>query len=81
MGVLLEEASQELLGATGDMVLVEPENLGDGLTETDATKYRIIGKVRPIPIKDTDESTNSDHSNSDMDEDERRVRKRPRRND
>ena len=48
MGILMEEATREALGENGDMVLVEPEGLKDGL-ETKLTKHQIKGKVQPPP--------------------------------
>jgi hypothetical protein len=49
IGCLLEEASRQLLGENGDMVLVEPRSRHNGLPETQLTRHQVIGKVRPPP--------------------------------
>lgn len=49
VGILLEEAAREVLGKTGDMVLVEPEGLENGLPESKTTKHQIQGRVKPAP--------------------------------
>ena len=48
-GILLEEGALDMLGETGDMVLVEPEGLEHGLPESKMIKHQIRGSVRPLP--------------------------------
>jgi len=52
IGILLEEAGREILGECGDMTLVEPEGLENGLEETKMTRYQIQGTVKPPPGPD-----------------------------
>lgn len=47
-GILLEEAALEALGKTGDMALVEPEGLENGLPESKMVKHQIQGRVKPV---------------------------------
>ena len=78
MGILLEEASREILGKTGDMVLVEPESLQDGLPESKRVQHQIRGRViaRKLPELSSDGSSETDAS-----EDAQQPRKRRRPND
>lgn len=74
IGVLLEEAALEVLGETGDMVLVEPEGLDSFVPESRATKMQISGRV---PQMETPPYV-SEESSDESDEQERRERKRKR---
>lgn len=47
IGCLLEEAARQILRDNGDMVLVEPKYLEDGLPETRLSRHQVIGKVNP----------------------------------
>lgn len=49
LGFLLESTIEQALGETGDMALVEPRSLSNGLPESKFTKHRIHGKVNPPP--------------------------------
>jgi UAF complex subunit Rrn10 len=49
IGILLEEAAAEMLGETGDMTLVEPKGLEQGLPESKMVKHQIKGRVKPPP--------------------------------
>ena len=62
MGILLEEAVREMLGETGDMALVEPEGLEQGLPESKITKHQIEGRVEHAGILafDSDASSSED---------------------
>ena len=59
VGCLLEEASRQLLGENGDMVLVEPTSLGKGMRETQRAKYQVIGKVEPPATPEPDSEISS----------------------
>jgi hypothetical protein len=50
LGVLLEEAAVQVLGENGDMVLVEPEGLDQGVIMPDEriTQHQVRGRVRPV---------------------------------
>lgn len=77
--ILLEEASAEALGENGDMVLVEPEGLEDGLPESAMVKHQIRGKVKPPstpPDASSDEASSMEGITS---EDNRRTKRRRRR--
>jgi hypothetical protein len=48
LGVLLEEAAVQVLGETGDMVLVEPEGLKGVMLDERMTQHQVRGRVRPV---------------------------------
>lgn len=78
LGVLLEEAAIQVLGETGDMVLVEPEGFDSFAPETRATQMQLSGRV---PQSETPPYM-SEESSDDSDDDRMRTRKRRRpRND
>ena len=72
VGILLEEASRELLGKTGDMALVEREGLESGREESKMAKHQIIGSVKPPPSPEYV----SDESDIDGEENESPKKKR-----
>ena len=74
IGILLEEAAVEVLGETGDMVLVEPERMGIVLPEDRATRHQVIGRVRPPPIP-SEESEEDDSDSYEQDNREQKRRK------
>jgi len=67
MGILLEEATREALGQTGDMVFVEPAGLEHGLDETAMTKHQIKGRVKPR-VEPSDVDEDEDEDSAEMDE-------------
>jgi UAF complex subunit Rrn10 len=74
LGLLLEEAALQVLGETGDMVLVEPEGLEDYLPESRATQMQVNGRVPQVqtpPYASEDEE-----SSEEPDDDEMRKRRR-----
>lgn len=75
VGVLLEEAAAQVLGDSGDMVLVEPEGFADFTPESRATQTQIHGCV---PQPETPPYL-SEESSEESDEDSMRERKRRRR--
>lgn len=77
--ILLEEASAEALGESGDMVLVEPEGLEDGLLETAMTKHQVRGKVKPPSTPELASSEESSSSDERVSEEDRKAKKRRRR--
>jgi hypothetical protein len=74
LGVILEETSGQVLGETGDMVLVEPEVYDDFVPESRATQMQISGRV---PQTETPPYVSED-SSDESDDDEIRERKRRR---
>ena len=66
MGILMEEAAREILGENGDMALVEPEELEDGLAETRRTKRQIKGTVQPPPTPHYASEASEDDEESPM---------------
>jgi UAF complex subunit Rrn10 len=72
MGILLEEAANEVLGETGDMVLVEPEGLENRLPESRMVQHQVKGRVKP---PSTPEYVSEE---SDEEQEEMRPRKRRR---
>jgi hypothetical protein len=79
LSVLLEEAAVEVLGETGDMVLVEPEGLENIVPEERITRHQIKGRVRPIATPEL-EAEIEQISGPDIEEAEGRRRKRRRYN-
>ena len=77
MGILLEEAAVEALGETGDMVLVEPEGLENGLPEDRMVRHQVKGRVRPVATPSPAQSE-EEESDVDVEEDLGRNRKRAR---
>lgn len=75
LGVLLEEISGQVLGETGDMVLVEPEVYDDFVPESRATQMQISGRV---PQTETPPYVSEDSSDESDDDEEIRERKRRR---
>ena len=61
-GILLEEASREMLGVTGDMALIEPEGLEHGLPESKITKYQVQGRVNPRPTPETGSDASDEYA-------------------
>ena len=62
-GMLLEEEGREVLGAEGDMVLVEPQGWEIGIREDVRTRWLVGGKVeRPLipPLESSDEGDGED---------------------
>jgi hypothetical protein len=47
IGCLLEEEARQMLGENGDMVLVEPRGLENGLPESMLSRHQVTGKVKP----------------------------------
>ena len=74
LGILLEEAAAQVLGETGDMVLVEPEGFDSFMPESRATQMQIEGRV---PQTKTPPYL-SEESSDESDEDELPKRKRRR---
>jgi hypothetical protein len=60
MGILLEEAAAEVLGENGDMALVEPEVLDNGIPEDSMTTDQIQGSVRPVATPELEAESESD---------------------
>lgn len=80
LGILLEEAAVEVLGETGDMVLVEPEGLENVVPEDRMTQHQIEGRVRPIATPELEAKSEEDTKEQDAEEAEGRRRKRRRYN-
>jgi hypothetical protein len=80
MGVLLEEAAVEVLGETGDMVLVEPEGLENAMPEERVTRHQIKGRVRPIATPELEAESEEEVTEQDIEEAGERKRKRRRLN-
>jgi hypothetical protein len=80
LGVLLEEAAVEVLGETGDMVLVEPEGLENIMPEERITRHQIKGRVRPIATPELEAESEEEMSGQDVEEAVGRRRKRRRYN-
>jgi hypothetical protein len=80
LGVLLEEAAVDVLGETGDMVLVEPEGLEDIVPEERITRHQVKGRVRPIATPELEAESEVQTSEQDIEELGRRKRKRRRYN-
>jgi hypothetical protein len=74
LGVLLEEAAAQVLGETGDMVLVEPEGYDNFTPESRTTQMQISGRVPQIktPPYVSEESSEESEDNG------MRARKRRR---
>ncbi|KAK5316565.1 hypothetical protein LTR70_006224 [Exophiala xenobiotica] len=70
MGILLEEACKEPLGASGDMVLAEPQSWDRQLPVTMESQRQIVGMVVPERVQE--------HESSSTDEEvlERRPKRR-----
>ena len=64
-GILLEEAGKEILGAEGDMVLVEPRGWERGLREDARTRWLLGGRVEP-PVIPSLESSDEDEGEEEM---------------
>jgi hypothetical protein len=77
LGVLLEEAAIQILGETGDMVLVEPEGADSIAPESRAMEMQISGRVPQVQTPPYVSEESSDGS----DGEETRARKRRRRRD
>lgn len=63
LGILLEETAVQVLGETGDMVLVEPEQFDNAVLETRATQLQIHGQVPQVdtpPYASEESSEDSD---------------------
>lgn len=71
LGILLEEATGEVLGQNGDMVLVEPESYQTKLPESRRLRHQVRGTVQP-PIIPTQSSAGSSEDGSE----EQRAQKR-----
>lgn len=81
LGVLLEEAAVEVLGETGDMVLVEPEGLESVVPEERITQHQVRGRVRPVATPELEaESEEEVEEQEDIEEAGGRRRKRRRYN-
>jgi hypothetical protein len=74
LGVILEETSGQVLGETGDMVLVEPEVYDNFVPESRATQMQISGRV---PQTETPPYVSEDSSDESDDEIRERKRRRP----
>ena len=70
IGCLLEEAARQPLGENGDMALVEPAGLENGLRESRLSLYQVVGKVKPPPTPEPGSEA------SDADSDSEPARKR-----
>jgi len=75
LGILLEEAAVNVLGETGDMVLVEPAGFDSFVPESRATQMQVSGRVPQIQTP----PYVSEESSEESDEDGMRERKRRRR--
>ena len=64
MGILVEEASREMLGDTGDMALVEADDMDDPMPESTVTRHQIRGKVEAAstPQYGSEEDVRDDES-------------------
>jgi hypothetical protein len=80
LGVLLEEAAVDVLGETGDMVLVEPEGLENIVPEDSSTRHQIKGRVRPVATPELEAESEDEMSEQDVEEAAGRKRKRRRHN-
>lgn len=80
MGVLLEEVAVEVLGETGDMVLVEPEGLENIVPEERITRHQIKGRVRPVATPELEAESEEEMTEQDTEEAGGRKRKRRRLN-
>ena len=81
IGVLLEEAAVEVLGETGDMVLVEPEDLENVVPEGRITRHQVKGRVRPVATPEPEGESDEEQNKQDVEEaEEGRRRKRRRYN-
>lgn len=80
LAILMEEATAESLGENGDMVLVEPEGLEDGLPESAMTKHQVRGRVKPPSTPDPASSEEVTSSSADnISGDSRKTKRRRRR--
>lgn len=64
LGCLLEEAARQALGENGDMVLVEPRGLENGLPASRLTRHQVIGKVKPPPTPEQGSEASATDSDS-----------------
>ncbi|KAF7514014.1 hypothetical protein GJ744_006628 [Endocarpon pusillum] len=76
LGILLEEAAVQLLGKTGDMVLVEPEGFDSFIPESRATQMQISGRVPRIETPPYVSEESSDESYDDGMRQRKRMRAR-----
>ena len=80
MGILLEEAAVEALGENGDMVLVEPDHLQNGLEEDRITKHQVSGRVKPVATPELEAEGEDEEEQTvpaeDSGEEKRRKRRR-----
>lgn len=65
LAMLMEEATVGSLGENGDMVLIEPEGLEDGLPESAMAKHQVRGRVKPPPTPDPPSSEEAGTSSED----------------
>jgi hypothetical protein len=83
LGVLLEEAAVQVLGETGDMVLVEPEGLEGVMLDERITQHQVRGRVRPIATPELEAQSDEEeriegHDSSIEEAEQGRTRKRRR---
>lgn len=57
MGILLEEACKEPLGASGDMVLTEPQGWDQQLPERLESQHQVVGRVVPKRVQEYESSS------------------------
>lgn len=77
--ILMEEATAEALGKAGDMVLVEPEGLEEGLPESALTRHQVRGRVKPPPTPDPASTEEISSSEDHVSGDGRKIKRRRRR--
>lgn len=75
LGILLEEASVEVLGENGDMALVEPEGMENEMLTSSMAEHQVIGRVKPRKVQ---QRPGTQSSESDDGEDLKSPRKRKR---